>query len=637
MTSRLNDDTLRITLRGPSESLRDSKIDENALEAEDAIMGQLRAIGEEFKKFAEDLSPLTAIPRSVEEFEDILIEWLLYVEAFSEVNLNIEKKIGKDANGALKQFVNVPDITNLRDEEKVLCARFVKDAIQKDAGTAEVLIRIASIGLLTEVVQDFIKPSDKIDISDLIVYLDAPVALELLGVSGKSAQENTQPIISELQRMGAYVRVYGQSLEEISTALGAVLENPRPTGPTAQALARNEVLREYVVQVAGDPEEFLSKFGITATHRSLDQVPSEAEYFTSENRDEIYSALIFQQNHHAREHDADVTTLLMRQRRGHQNRDLFKSKFLFVTRNGSLAQVVRRRCVDMGLLSGNSTSPVIHRRVLAASMWLRTGLGAEELGIPKRMLLSSCENVLAIRPGVVEAVRRITESLGDEEKVRQIDMLVSQDRSTQMLMDKTLGATSAVTAENFSELFNEMLHPHLEEERARGREQLVEVQSVEKKKQEALKKKILDISNESAELHNAIQNKMKEDHAIVAGLCRRIEIGIRRGRFIRRLIGVVVSILFCAFPLFSPTNWAPYLSLVLGIPLAYLTITGSKLLGIATSSEKAQRVLSFAARMQNLEAKVDRFQIEWDGKRYAVVDAAKIEAINEPRQMLDLS
>jgi hypothetical protein len=31
MTSRLNDDTLRITLRGPSESLRDSKIDENAL------------------------------------------------------------------------------------------------------------------------------------------------------------------------------------------------------------------------------------------------------------------------------------------------------------------------------------------------------------------------------------------------------------------------------------------------------------------------------------------------------------------------------------------------------------------------------------------------------------------------------
>lgn len=34
MTSRLNDDTLRITLRGPSESLRDSKIDENALAPE---------------------------------------------------------------------------------------------------------------------------------------------------------------------------------------------------------------------------------------------------------------------------------------------------------------------------------------------------------------------------------------------------------------------------------------------------------------------------------------------------------------------------------------------------------------------------------------------------------------------------
>lgn len=277
---------------------------------------ELRSLAEQFKSFSEELSPLTAIPKTVEEFEEILIEWLLYIEAFSEKNLEFNAKVEKSDSGTMQQVVEVPRTTKLKSEEKFLCARFVEEAIRTQPETGERLARIASIGLLTEVVQDFVKPTTPVETSNLVVYLDAPVAMELLGVSGKASKENTLPVVNELQRIGANVRVFGQSIEEIRRSLHAVLNNPRPTGPTAQALARGEVLKDYVAQIQADPESFLNEFNISVTHRTLDQTPSEHQYFPDEYWQEIYGSLVFQQNMTAREHDSDVVTLVMRQRRG---------------------------------------------------------------------------------------------------------------------------------------------------------------------------------------------------------------------------------------------------------------------------------------------------------------------------------
>lgn len=235
------------------------------------VEAELRRIATQFKEFSEALSPLTTIPRDVEEFEDILVEWLLYVEAFSEKSIEFKAGVKPDVSGKLRQVVEIPNTTSLRDEEKFLCARFVKHAIEENQGSAEVLARIAAIGLLTEVVQDFVKPVTSVDKTDLVVYLDAPVAMELLGVSGKLARENTAPVVAELIRIGASVRIFGQSLDEIKNNLQAVLKNPRPTGPTAHALLRREVLREYVNEVSRNPAPLLDAVGVKATYRTREQ------------------------------------------------------------------------------------------------------------------------------------------------------------------------------------------------------------------------------------------------------------------------------------------------------------------------------------------------------------------------------
>ena len=363
------------------------------LETEANAVAELRAIAEKFEAFAQELSPLTKIPIEVEEFEDILIEWLLYIEAYSEKNLEFTTRTVEEPSGTLKRVVDVPRTTKLKDEERILCARFVEHAIKTDPEASETLARIASIGLLTEVVQDFVKPATPVKTSNLIVYLDAPVAMEFLGVSGNAARENTQPVIAELTRIGAKVRIFGQSINEISYSLKAVLQNPRPTGPTAQALARGDVLKEYVTQVAANPEVFLEDAGISATHRTLEQTPSEHTYFTQDQRTEIYGALSFQLNPHARDHDADVTTFIIRQRSGHEDHDIFKSRFVLMTKNGLLAQLVRKKCVELGVISQSAIPSVVHRRVLTVSMWLRTRLFSSLVALAWGRTLWTSQNV----------------------------------------------------------------------------------------------------------------------------------------------------------------------------------------------------------------------------------------------------
>lgn len=587
-------------------------------EGEKTASEHLRELAERFRGFAQELSPLTAIPLEVEEYEDMLIEWLIYVEAFSEDSINFKQSVQTDPSGTMRKIVEVPNTTSLDDEQKFLCARFVRHELEQGGTAAETLARISSIGLLTEVVQDFVRPSDAVENTDLVVYLDAPIAMEMLGVSGRAARDNTVPVINELQRIGAKTRVFSQSLDEMTAALKAVLQNPRPTGPTAQALARGEVLRDFVAQVASNPTPFLEEQGVVVVHRTLEQTPSEHRYFTTEQRQEIFAVQSFQQNMNARDHDADITTFVMRQRREKFDSDIFRSRFVVMTRNGLLAQVVRRACLDMGLLSRTQIPPVVHRRVLAAAMWLRTGLGASELDVPKRMLLANCERVLAVRKGVVEAVKRLTDALQDKEKVRQLDILIQQDRSTQMLMDKTLGAASVVTEQNLPVLLTEMLHPHLEEEREKGQQAVLEEKRRGSETAKKLRGQLESAQSEAKSAEERLRKRLDEDRAAVIALGQDVAKGLASNRSRRRLMAGGVALLSCIPLVLSQTPFSIGLAVVVTLPLAYLTITGSGLIGVTTEPEKALAALRSEAKRRMLEAKVDRFSIEWKNDHYGV-------------------
>ncbi len=588
------------------------------------IVDELKRISIEFKNFSYELSPLTTIPREVEEFEDILVEWLLYIEAFSEKNVDFTVHYRPDDDGKLVRKIEIPRSTSLRDEEQFLCARFVQHVLEQDHGGAEILARIASIGLLTEVVQDFIKPSTSVDKTNLVVYVDAPVAMELIGVSGSASKDNIEPIINELIRMGASVRIFGQSIEEIKHNLEAVLRNPRPTGPTAQALIRREVIREYVVSASQNPERILEEFGIRPTYRTLEQTPSEHKFFSAEHRNDLYARLRYAENSHARDHDADITTFTVRQRSGRTSSDLFQSHAVILTRNGLLAQIVRQQFREIEGGASNLIPPVVHRRAFATAMWLRTGMGASDLSIPKRMLLASCERVLAIRPGVVDAVKRLTDAMADKAKAQQLDLLISEDRSAQALMDKTLGLTNVVTEENFPLIWHEMIQPYLEEEREKGKAAVAAERTETQKKIESEQLKLKAFQQEreaeSKALSAKVLSNIAEDRQAVEGLCADVGGIIRRRKILRIIFGVIIALVFSVPLLLNTTPILRIVSFIFGVILAFLTATGGSLVSLATSPRKAMSVLKYVANKRRLAAKISQFDIVWTGSDFEVND-----------------
>ncbi|WP_156127520.1 hypothetical protein [Paracoccus sanguinis] len=564
-----------------------------ALPDETAVASKFRELATRFRDFAHRLSPLPEIPRDIAEFEDILVEWLLYVEAFDDRYSEVSEKIIKTPEGKLARQVVFPRATNLTDEQNFLCARFVQHILAEQADLGEFMAKISAIGLLTEVVQDFVKPVTRIDKTDLVVYLDAPVAMELIGLSGSAARDNTAPIIAELQRMGAAVRVFGQSVEEIKSALTAVLNNPRPTGPTAQAILRKEVLRDFVRAASLDPTPMLAALGVGVAVRSLDQTPATFKYFTEEQWRDLYSRLNYVDNPHARQHDADIVALTVRQRAGTTSPDIFKSRALVITRNGVFAQIIARLTREQLSTALQVVPPVIHRRALSAAMWLRTGLGAGNLQLPKRLLLANCERVLALRPNVVDAVKRMTDAIDNPELSNQLDMLVTQDRSAQVLMDKTLGSVNVVTEGNLHLLFKEMLEPHLEEERTKGSNELKSQQidyerklALEKARAETLAREKSEEERRLAQLVNQIA---QEDREVAVKICEDVQSVLRRRLRLRWVAGGVLAAL-ATLPVAIPSGsgWAKAAVLVVGYVSAFLTVTGSSLLNLSTSEQFAR-------------------------------------------------
>ncbi|MCY4142055.1 MAG: hypothetical protein OXF56_27800, partial [Rhodobacteraceae bacterium] len=280
-----------------------------------------------------------------------------------------------------------------------------------------------------------------------------------------------------------------------------------------------------------------------------------------------------------------------------------------------------------GVISPASIPPVVHRRVVTASIWLRTGLGANDLEVPKRLLLANCERVLAIRPSVIEEVKRLTDVLGDEEMVRQLNVLVNQPRSAQMLMDKTLGAPSVVTQENFGELFQQMLHPHLEEEQKKSDEAVQHEKAKGRKRVEEVTVELEQARIAENIASTQLSERSKEDRAAVEALCEDVESILATQRRNWRLIGGALTLIFCSPPLFGPSVWQSYLSFVLAIPLGYSTITGNRWIRTMTSEEHAVASLLRIAEERRLTAKISRFVIDWHHDRFQIAEKTDADTL----------
>ncbi|MEM9129678.1 MAG: hypothetical protein AAGA97_08180 [Pseudomonadota bacterium] len=603
--------------------------------AESELSERLGEIVDQFFEFLNEISPLSSYTKTRAEFSDVLVEWLVSIDAYNESILR-ENAVVKAIEGQLAIYQELPDGSQLSSEDKYLCARFVKHLFEAGSNLVSELCEIASAGLLTEVVRDFNKPVTQVDQSDLAIYLDSSLALELIGVSGKSGQENVRSVIEGAQAIGCVVRVFSFTLEEMQRVLDAVLKRPIPnrTGPTADALRRNETEEAYVREVARNPQPFLEAHGVGIIERDLTQYPNEHEYFNEEVFEACVSKMSWHFEQAPRLHDAMAIAFMMRMRRGNRSRDIFSSRHVFITRNGMLAQMARRFCIDEELTLPNVLPCVIHQRQLATALWLRTGTGINSDEIPRHMMLAACEQVLSIRASIIDKAQQTARSLTPE-RAKQLDLLLSQDRSVQLLQDKTLSTSRVITSENISELIDLMRNELGVEIKTAAEAEIAEIKKAERSKSRKAASLRRQAENKHSQIESEVKSLRAQDRDLAVGLVENANTKAKKERFM--LYAVVV--LFLALIAFSGSLVGEDTSDPLRIGVWIITGTLAvifmfmQLFNLDLGSNKlfkkrSKRLLEKEAERLNADAKLSGFFVGWDpsSRKLVLEDKARVPA-----------
>ena len=357
----------------------------------------LSGLLDEFVSFIKSLGDANPYRRNRDQLADILIRFLVSTDAFGGAP-------GTSSNGASELEAGETEALKkieeggrpLSDLDRYVAARFVQHLTNEKSIHLPGLARLASIGLLTEVVEDFVKPTSKPQVVDLTVILDAPLALDYLGLSGKVLQDDVRFVVEALNGIGCKTIVLSNSCSEMRRNLKSMLNQDRSNrhGYTHHAMIRGEVDDDYVQSVANNPEGALEGAGIEVRTVNSIKYPNIEKYFDKAKLDDFYSYVTWVTEPAPRDHDADCMALTMRLRQDRHNNDLLRCGYVFVTRNPAFARRSREYCLQSRLINERQEGPVVHQRELATVAWLRTGLGADG-SIPTAHLVAWCDRVLS--------------------------------------------------------------------------------------------------------------------------------------------------------------------------------------------------------------------------------------------------
>lgn len=497
-----------------------------------AVITAFEQIIDEFTKFSPRLTDLLSYKRSRDELKDILIRFLVTMDAHGAGAYAPELGLfepGGEAGRLLSQLAEGG--TPLNDDDKYMCARFVQDLMKRRPEFVPHLVRLASIALLTEVIEDFIKPTHVEAKTDLVVVLDAPIALDLLGCSGKALRDDVATIVTALKKIGASFIVFPTSCVEMQRNLRSMLSLSKEErrGYTHNAMIKGEVANDFVTAVANNPEAALERIGIAVRSVNLDSFPGAHKYFSNAQFDDFLNSIWWGNHINAKEHDATCAALIMRLRDGRHSSDVFKCRYVMATRNGNFVNHARSYCLTSRMINETQEGPIIHQRELATVAWLRTGLGGDET-IPRGHLVATCDRVLQVRPEVRAAVAaQLTRITPD--RLEQFNLLMQDARSVRKLADQTLNNESVVTSENAEQLLNvmrlataeELQERHEAEMRAKQAASAIEIEKASSEI-ESLSKEVSDLKNQQAEVFALKELQLKSVVAAVNKVCQRTEI-----------------------------------------------------------------------------------------------------------------
>jgi hypothetical protein len=276
-------------------------------------------------------------------------------------------------------------------------AKYIGQISLKDKAAFQVVQKVAGIALLSEALLEIRNPSQSIKgKKDVLVYIDTPLMMDYLSLSGIKARENAAYTIDKLKSIGISLGCFGHSCDEIRDNLKALLdvEPPFRTGPTAEAIKSGEVKVTYVTSVKNNSVHYVKN---VAKVQVLPQKLGQFQYAERFCTQTVYTRLrerMPQKRDIARERDASSLAVVMRRRGGHETRDFFDAKYVLLTSNSSLIRNANEVLRASGALSTDKSAigPAIHHRIVAGLLFANAGLEDQGGGVATAPTGGMCQS-----------------------------------------------------------------------------------------------------------------------------------------------------------------------------------------------------------------------------------------------------
>ncbi len=447
-------------------------------------------IGARFKAFADNITPLTSRIWSQQELEEVLLNWIVATEGYERKSISdaADKRLADPDKEKSEPKIAGAAIT--KTEETYLCARFIQEIAEIDKNLFDNIVDLSALALLTEVIFDFRQPPQmgRKEL-DLTVFLDAPFVMDAMGLSGKVAEQNAQAILAGLKKLECKLAIFKHGCDEISDNLRAVLSQKSigRFGRTAGALNRGEVQEDFAREVARDPEHFIkTMLGLNLVDQNIDQFPNQHKFFSKELFDDFASRVFWHQSASAapRMRDGLSVALVIRRRDGRRVIDPLKSKCILLSQNWAFCNFSLRFCREKGLVVGEQIGPLIHQRRVAAILWLTLGT-QERKELSRRSLLAACEQVTRMRPELIARARDVLRAVSPASR-EQLDALLTIPRSSQLLLDLTLGVERVIQPDNALHILEEMKKAAFNEAQNEAAGEIKAVRDAEKTRRQKL-------------------------------------------------------------------------------------------------------------------------------------------------------
>ncbi|HEX6377077.1 MAG TPA: hypothetical protein VFZ91_15305 [Allosphingosinicella sp.] len=410
-------------------------------------VGILDKLAAQFGEFLDSRNvPQRHFPRDRSYLGECLVEWLISI----------------DTSDTLSIVTATQEFHNSDDQIEYFCARFVSELINRKSAIVEDLQLISQVGLLSDLVREFKKPLSEVKSTDLRIILDSPIMLELLGAHGEAARQASGSLVQRLSKRGAKFLYLDASITEIRQSIQVMMDLPifERYGPTHTAMQKGEIDDGYIWSIYHNCRDLLRELSVQPLSTELKRRSSDVHYVPPARVDKLTQDLesIYRtqtRSHYRARHDAQAVAAIMRLRAGEfASNDVFKAKYVFLTRNQAFRNTARAFCLrdtprEPALMSDEEIGPVVDMKEMASAIFARMPSDDED-EFSRMALMAACERVLRLNRRVVARISTLVNKMAlhatdNAEAMRKVRVAMLHPGSSLYLQDRLRGENRELT------------------------------------------------------------------------------------------------------------------------------------------------------------------------------------------------